>query len=227
VTRAAAATRARLLAAAEELFADRGYEGASMRALAERACASVSAAHYHFGSKHELLRAVLQRRIEPINARRLECLRECEANAAPEPASLEDLLDAFIRPSVEAWQSAEGAHRRARHVVAQLHADAHDRMSALRAELFGPTLAHFQRALRRALPDRSESELELGLQLVVGLLVHVVGGHVPIGVEDGAADPAGSRGLEREALTQRMVDFAAAGLRAKSLTPRDARGADE
>jgi len=96
-----------------------------MRALAERAGTSISAAHYHFGSKDALLRAVLHRRIEPINARRLVRLRQCEASAAPGPASLEDLLDAFIRPSVEAWQAAtEGSLRRARHIVAQLHADA-------------------------------------------------------------------------------------------------------
>jgi len=207
-----------------------------MRALAERAGTSISAAHYHFGSKDALLRAVLHRRIEPINARRLERLRQCEASAAPGPASLEDLLDAFIRPSVEAWQAAtEGSLRCARHIVAQLHADAHDRMAALRAELFGPTQADFLRALGRALPDRSQAELELGLQLVVGLLVHVVGGHVPVGVagaegveggEAKMAEGAEQSALDQNALTLRIIDFAAAGLRAKSLTPRDDREVD-
>jgi AcrR family transcriptional regulator len=211
--RSSAATRQRLLDAAEDLFAERGYEGASMRALAERAGTSVSAAHYHFGSKHALLRAVLHRRIEPINALRLDRLRALEAAAAPEPVALEDLIDAFVRPSVEAWQLTDDSRERARHIVAQLHADGHAAMQALRVELFRPTMERFLAALGAALPDRSLDELELGLHLVVGQLVHIVGGNAR-----GGADGEGHLALDREALIQRMIDFSAAGLRAKSLT---------
>ena len=45
------ATRARLLAQALRLFAERGYEGVSTRALAEAAESNVALIAFHFGSK--------------------------------------------------------------------------------------------------------------------------------------------------------------------------------
>ncbi|MDH3521443.1 MAG: CerR family C-terminal domain-containing protein, partial [Myxococcales bacterium] len=52
------ATRERLLAAAAQLFAERGFRGATLREIAERAGANVASANYHFGSKHALYREV-------------------------------------------------------------------------------------------------------------------------------------------------------------------------
>ena len=42
-------TKERLLDAAEHVFAERGFEGTSMRAVTQAAGAAVSAANYHFG----------------------------------------------------------------------------------------------------------------------------------------------------------------------------------
>jgi len=55
-----AETRARLIAAAIEVFGDRGLEGASTRELAERARVNLAAISYHFGGKRELFRAAAE-----------------------------------------------------------------------------------------------------------------------------------------------------------------------
>jgi AcrR family transcriptional regulator len=47
-------TRERLLSAAAELFAERGFRGATLRDIADRAGANLASAHYHFGSKEAL-----------------------------------------------------------------------------------------------------------------------------------------------------------------------------
>ena len=47
-------TKERLLDAAEELFAERGYAGTSLRAVTGAARVNLAAAHYHFGGKREL-----------------------------------------------------------------------------------------------------------------------------------------------------------------------------
>jgi AcrR family transcriptional regulator len=51
---APASTKARILAAAEAIFAARGFEGASTREIAARAGVNISSLHYHWNSKETL-----------------------------------------------------------------------------------------------------------------------------------------------------------------------------
>jgi len=57
----AVATKARILEAALELFRERGYEAATMRAIAERAGVALGNAYYYFGSKEHLIQAFYDR----------------------------------------------------------------------------------------------------------------------------------------------------------------------
>jgi len=54
-------TKARILEAALELFDERGYEAATMRAIAKRAGVSLGNAYYYFGSKEHLIQAFYDR----------------------------------------------------------------------------------------------------------------------------------------------------------------------
>ncbi len=54
-------TPARILDAAEDVFAAEGYAGASMRDIARRADVPFGALHYHWGSKKQLWEAVFTR----------------------------------------------------------------------------------------------------------------------------------------------------------------------
>jgi len=54
-------SRERILEAATELFATRGYAGAGVDRLAERSGIAKTAIYYHFGNKEGLLAAVLER----------------------------------------------------------------------------------------------------------------------------------------------------------------------
>jgi AcrR family transcriptional regulator len=229
---ASESTQQRLLDAAERLFVEHGFEGASMRALAERAGTSVSAANYHFGGKQALMRAVLVRRLEPLNARRIEALDQVVQVAAPDPPALEPVLEAFFRPSLEAWREGEAAGRpRVRHILAQLHADPHELSTGLKAELFGPLFTRYVDVLCGILPDQSRGEVRVGMSLVVGVLLQVIGGHfdenrdvdlhaTETGGEfaEPVIDPA-----EDERLLARLIAFAAAGLRAKTPVPAERR----
>ena len=47
-------TKARLLEAAGEEFAEKGFELARVRAICERAGANLAAVNYHFGDKEQL-----------------------------------------------------------------------------------------------------------------------------------------------------------------------------
>jgi AcrR family transcriptional regulator len=62
-------TRARLLRAAGELFATRGFHGTTIREIAARARVNVAAGHYHCGSKKDLYLAVLREQFAEVWAR--------------------------------------------------------------------------------------------------------------------------------------------------------------
>ena len=66
---AGAATRSDLIAAARRLFAQRGFDGASIRAITGEAGANLGAVTYHFGSKRDLYSAVLEEGLRPVAAK--------------------------------------------------------------------------------------------------------------------------------------------------------------
>ena len=74
-------TKKLILDVAERLFADRGFSATSLRELTSEAGTNVASVNYHFGSKEALLAAVLERRLRPINERRLEILDKLEHTA--------------------------------------------------------------------------------------------------------------------------------------------------
>lgn len=209
-------TKARLLAAAECLLAERGFEGMSIRALASRAGTSVSAAHYHFGSKLGLVSAVFVARLEPINAARLARLQGVVERAAPEVPRLEDVIESFARPSFDAWREADALGRAATpHLLAALHADPAARFTELRRSLFDPLVSRYVDVLARVLPGEDREDLRIRLQLAVGVLLHVIAGHLDTGSshpESPATDP-------HERLLQQVIAFMTAGLRSDPVEP--------
>lgn len=62
-------TAGRLLDGARTLFARRGYEGASVRAITSRADVNLGAVTYHFGSKRALYDAVAEAVVGPLRER--------------------------------------------------------------------------------------------------------------------------------------------------------------
>jgi AcrR family transcriptional regulator len=94
-------TRARLLDAAGEVFAARGFRGATMREIAERARANLASAHYHFGSKEELYLAVASRTFEMMEQRLAAEGANRELSATTSRAALEQELTLRVRTMFE------------------------------------------------------------------------------------------------------------------------------
>ena len=215
-------TKERLLDAAEKLFGERGFDGASMRALTHAAGVSVSAANYHFGSKEALLRATLLRRVEPLNRRRLERLDAIECEAAGQPLILESILEAFLRPIFDERAASVDATSRFRQVAARLYSDPPEIVDPIKKELFGPVMVRFVDALSKSLPEKPRHEIELGFKLSVGVMVHVISGHLvsPSSSRDTGSE-AETAELSDESLLEQMIAYMAAGFRSKRLRRGD------
>src|SRR5690242_9494422 len=95
-------TKERLLDAAEQLIADQGYSGTSLRQIISAAGANLASVHYHFGSKEELLDAVILRHAGPVNDERIALLDRYEADARGGAVPVSKVLDAFLTPMARA-----------------------------------------------------------------------------------------------------------------------------
>lgn len=93
-TRSAEATRQALLNAAIAVFADRGYEGASVRTITTRAKVNQGAITYHFGGKDGLYREVLRTVRNALSEQPLLDLKRVEDH---EPA---EALKLFLRQTL-------------------------------------------------------------------------------------------------------------------------------
>jgi AcrR family transcriptional regulator len=86
--RDAAETRRALLAAGTELFAQRGYDGVPLWAIADRAGVNKAMVSYHFGGKRDLYLAILSATFSEIVAQ-VEALAD---SPRPAPDLLRDLV---------------------------------------------------------------------------------------------------------------------------------------
>jgi AcrR family transcriptional regulator len=73
--------RHQLLKASQQLFAGRGYQGVSIKAIADKAGVNTAMVHYYFGNKDSLFVAVIEETMQPIlsKARELATVTDTEA----------------------------------------------------------------------------------------------------------------------------------------------------
>src|SRR6476619_7339038 len=91
-------TKDKILDTAERLIGEQGIAATSLRQIIAEAGVNLAAVHYHFGSKEEMLDALVIRKAGPVNEERLALLTRFEAEAAPNPAPVEKVLEAFLGP---------------------------------------------------------------------------------------------------------------------------------
>ncbi|KAB7772844.1 TetR family transcriptional regulator, partial [Xanthomonas sp. LMG 12460] len=71
-------TKDRILSAAEELFAQHGFSGTSLRQVTSQADVNIAAVNYHFGSKENLVNEVFRRRMDEMTAARMAQLETAQ-----------------------------------------------------------------------------------------------------------------------------------------------------
>lgn len=169
--KAGAAARARILAAAEKLFGELGYDGASVRQIAMAAEVPLALVNYHFGSKEGLYRAIFELRAPMIVDQRIAGLRLAEMESDPD-RKLELIIKALIVPNIH-MRSAEKNSSYAR-ILAREVSDPKSNEREVIAEFFDPIAHKVIEALRQALPDRSVEEIHWGYQLMLGVMVFVM-----------------------------------------------------
>src|SRR6201998_2258764 len=92
-------TRTAILAAAERLYADRGFGDVTLRDIVAEANVNLAAVNYHFGSKDELIAELFVTRSLALNRERVQKLRAPEERGGGR-AEVSEILRALIGPSL-------------------------------------------------------------------------------------------------------------------------------
>jgi AcrR family transcriptional regulator len=96
----------KLLDAAERLFADNGYDGTSLRDIANLAKQHLALSTYHFGTKEYLFEEVIQRRAAEMELIRLAALDRIDIAALSRSDAVRALIEAYAMPMIRARYSS-------------------------------------------------------------------------------------------------------------------------
>ena len=94
-------TRNKILDSAEQLFAEHGFHGTSVREITKLSGVQVSLSYYHFESKVAILEAVVDRRADQHIEDHRRLLRNNLAANQGRPLPIKQLIGVFVRPALE------------------------------------------------------------------------------------------------------------------------------
>jgi AcrR family transcriptional regulator len=199
-------TRERILDAAEELFAQKGYAGVSVRQIMRAADADVSLAYYHFKSKQDVFDQVMLRRVEHLNAIRLRALEDLERRHPDDAPTVEEIIDAFTHPLLDLLATEHEEWKYYFQLIAQVN-NSPEWGGELMTRYFDPLVRRFIETLRKALPDCSEADLFWSYHFLSGALTLTF-------AETGRIDnlSAGAcKSSDMASINERLPRFVAAG----------------
>ena len=197
-------TKGRILHAAEDLFAQHGFAGTSLRQVTSRADVNIAAVNYHFGSKENLVHEVFKHRMDEMSEKRLASLA---AAVEKDPADLEAILLAFIQPALALTLDRHGASFV--RVLARAYAEKNDGLRNFLSENYGQVLREVAKAIARCLPDLSKEELYWRMDFVAGALTYAMADFGLIKRQPGVSEKT-----HCEKAAQHLIKFAQAGLKA-------------
>ncbi len=201
-------TKRRILDAAEHVFARDGYRGASLRAVTGRAGVNLAAVNYHFGSKEDLLRALFERRIVPLNEIRRARMEAVllEARRSGRRPEVRAIVDALVKSAVSPDGEAAG-YARFHMIMGRSMAEPDGTVRRVFHAFNQPVVGSLRRVLRRALPAMDGVELYWRTAFAIGALIMAqrFRANPPPDLPAGAAAVGGEQVAE-------LPDFIAAGL---------------
>lgn len=163
-----ALTRERILDAAERLFAEHGLFAVSNRQISEAAGqANNSAVGYHFGSKSELIKAMVRRHVVPMEKNRERLLAEIGDNPG-----VRDWVACLVRPMTDHLASLPGITWWAR-LVAQIMTDPSLYVAELDESMASDSRKQIDDGLRRSTPDLPDEVADERERMVRNLVIYV------------------------------------------------------
>jgi len=203
-------TKSRILDFAEQLFSADGVDRVSIRDITDAAEVNIAAVNYHFGGKDELIAAVFDRRLKPLNQARIDAIVEVErvAAAGDKAPKVEAVLEAFVVPTISCCADGGKGGSAFEKLIGRCLAEPRPEIESLLKRQFDPLVEVLHGALVKACPHLSRTEIFWRMKFTFGALHHWLltrARFLPPWVEDTTLE---------EQMTK-LIRFAAAGFKAR------------
>ena len=206
-------TKTRILDAAESLFAEHGFSDTSLRLITTRASVNLASVNYHFGSKKELIQAVIARHLElfmPLLNEKLTAL--C---AQAEQPSLLDVFNSFVDPLLALEKQSKNGTVIFMQLLGRSYTDEQGHLRWYTTTHYGEVLANITKALLKANPTLSSQELFWRLHFTLGTAVFTMsssGALMDIAKTDFNQD------IDVEGLIRKVIPYLASGMNTSTET---------
>ncbi len=203
-------TKERILRAAEELFADHGFSGTSLRQLTKLADVNLAAVNYHFGSKENLIAEVFKRRLDELGQARSTALDEVVKRHGDNPP-LDEVLRAFIYPALHLTKTGSPFVK----VLARAFVEYRNELRAFLSKRYGELNRRFFELFARHLSGLDEQQIFWRIEFMIGALTYTM---ADFGANRRPVNQLGSLSDEKfwQSRAEELVAFAAAGLMAEA-----------
>jgi AcrR family transcriptional regulator len=200
-----ASTPTRLLDVAERLFAEQGIDNVSIRQIVRASGqANLSAAHYHFGTREALIRALVERRLRILDAIRHERLDQVVADGLEGDARA--IVDAAVGTLAIVVRETPWGVDYVRVLAQALFDPRMELLETIDPAVLG-SIARARSMGRRLLPTLPAATFESRLSLVHHETVYCIARWVHA---NGSVTRANLRGYTR--MIRDLTDFMTAGL---------------
>ncbi|TYK65679.1 TetR/AcrR family transcriptional regulator [Colwellia echini] len=162
-------TKNKILDVADVLFANKGFNGTSLREITSQANVNLAAVNYHFGSKKELIKAVMSRYMDELSPQLESALSLiCQAEEKP---TLDEVFSAFIEPLLNLNSFKENGTSTFLQLLGRGYTDSQGFLRWFLTTQYPNVFTHFTNAVKKAYPELSTEEMFWRLHFTMGTLV--------------------------------------------------------
>ncbi|MDX1633362.1 MAG: TetR/AcrR family transcriptional regulator [Marinobacter sp.] len=202
----------RILDAAEELFAERGFSETSLRMITSKANVNLAAVNYHFGSKNALIHAVFARFLTPFSATLEKAFDDLEERCQGEPPTLDETLRALTESAVRMPQRNERGISIFMRLLGLAYTQSQGHLRKFLEQEYSKPFGRFMRLLKEATPQLTAVDRYWRIQFMLGATAFTMSSSDAL--RDILENKLGVATAMPE-IAQRLVPFLAAGMQAR------------
>lgn len=163
-------TKNKILDAAEVLFADKGFNGTSLREITSQAEVNLAAVNYHFGSKKELIKDVMSRYMNELSPRLETSLHTLCLDDEVQP-TLIDVFSAFLEPLLHLNSFKENGTSTFLQLLGRGYTDSQGFLRWFLTTQYPGVFTNFTQAVQKAYPELSKEEMFWRLHFTMGTII--------------------------------------------------------